>query len=139
SDPRYFRCNSPLAIESLWVGDTQSAIGDDPPASAPWGNCDLDYPRESIVSPYPFKTAEAHYQALLEETRERGGPTQHTYETLPGDEWNGVYTHPRFVPDNEYWFNMRHSQVPTILSLLTEEYRERVVQETYHHGHTNKP
>jgi hypothetical protein len=34
---------------------------------------------------------------------------------------------------------MRHSQVPTILSLLTEEYRTRMVQETYHHGHTNKP
>lgn len=34
---------------------------------------------------------------------------------------------------------MRHVQVPTILSLLTEEYRARVVQETYHHGHTNKP
>ncbi len=34
---------------------------------------------------------------------------------------------------------MRHVQVPTVLSLLTEEYRKRVVQETYHHGHTNKP
>src|SRR5690606_1839440 len=61
------------------------------------------------------------------------------YKTVPGDEWNGVYRQPRFVPDNEHWFNMRHVQVPTILSLLTEEYRTRVVQETYHHGHTNKP
>ena len=139
SDPRYFRCNSPLAIESLWVGNGPSLIGDDPPASAPWGHCDRDYPRESIVSPYPFETAEAHYAALLEETRERGGPTVHTYETIPGDEWNGVYRQPRFVPENEHWFNMRHVQVPTILSLLTEEYRTRVVQETYHHGHTNKP
>jgi glyoxylase-like metal-dependent hydrolase (beta-lactamase superfamily II) len=34
---------------------------------------------------------------------------------------------------------MRHVQVPTILSLLTEEYRKRAVQEAYHHGHTNKP
>jgi hypothetical protein len=137
-DPRYFRCNSPLAIESLWVG-TSSAIGDDPPGSAPWGHCDRDYPRESIVSPYPFDTAQEHYEALLEETRDRGGPAEPTYETLPGDEWNGIYTQPRFVPDNDYWFNMRHVQVPTILSLLTEEYRTRVVQETYHHGHTNKP
>ncbi len=30
-------------------------------------------------------------------------------------------------------------QVPTVLSLLTPEYQKRVVQETYHHGHTNKP
>jgi hypothetical protein len=139
SDPRYFRCNSPLAIESLWGGNGPSLIGDDPPESAPWGHCDRDYPRSSIVSPYPFETAQEHYEALLDETRERGGPTQHSYATVPGEEWNGVYRQPRFVPDNEYWFTMRHVQVPTILSLLTEEYRERLVQEAYHHGHTNKP
>ena len=136
SDPRYFRCNSPLAIEGLW--GASGIIGDDPPASAPWGHCDRDYPRESIVSPYPFETAEAHYNALLEETRSRGGPTEHTPATLP-HEWNGVYRQPRFSPRNEYWFTMRHVQVPTILSLLTEEYRTRAVQEAYHHGHTNKP
>ena len=139
SDPRYFRCNSPLAIESLWAGNGPSLIGDNPPGSAPWGHCDRDYPRESIVSPYPFDTAQKHYEALLEETRERGGPTEHTYTTIPGDEWNGIYRQPRFVPSNEYWFTMRHVQVPTILSLLTEEYQTRLVQETYHHGHTNKP
>ncbi len=139
SDPRYFRCNSPLAIESLWGGNGPSVIGDDPPRSAPWGHCDRDYPRESIVSPYPFASAQAHYEALLAETRERGGPTEHTYATIPGDEWNGIYRQPRFVADNEYWFTMRHVQVPTILSLLTDEYQTRLVQETYHHGHTNKP
>jgi hypothetical protein len=138
NDPRYFRCNSPLAIESLWGGNAPSVIGDDPPRSAPWGHCDRDYPRESIVSPYPFKTAQEHYGALRAETTRRGGPTEHTPATLP-HEWNGVYRQPRFSPNNEYWFTMRHVQVPTILSLLTPEYRMRVVQETYHHGHTNKP
>ncbi|MEY2854320.1 MAG: hypothetical protein RL030_1452 [Pseudomonadota bacterium] len=138
SDPRYFRCNSPVAIESLWGGNAASAIGDDPPASAPWGHCDRDYPRESIVSPYPFRTALAHYEALLRETRARGGPQAHTPATLP-HEWNGIYRQPRFTPDNDHWFTMRHVQVPTVLSLLTPEYRKRVVQETYHHGHTNKP
>jgi hypothetical protein len=137
-DPRYFRCNSPFAIEGLWAGNP-NAIGAEPPGSAPWGHCDRDYPRESIVSPYPFRTAQAHYDALLDETRRRGGPTAHSQATLPGDEWNGIYRQPRFIPNNDYWFNMRHSQVPTILSLLTEEYRTRMVQETYHHGHTNKP
>src|SRR5690606_5681274 len=92
SDPRYFRCNSPLAIEGLW--GASRIIGDDPPASAPWGHCDRDYPRESIVSPYPFATAQEHYNALLEETRGRGGPTEHTPATLP-HEWNGVYRQPR--------------------------------------------
>jgi hypothetical protein len=37
SDPRYFRCNSPLAIESLWTGPDGGLIGKNPPASAPWG------------------------------------------------------------------------------------------------------
>jgi hypothetical protein len=137
SDPRYFRCNSPLAIESIWGGNAPGAMGDGP-ASAPWGHCDRDYPRESIVSPYPFATAQEHYAALLAETRERGGPRVQTKLTLP-DEWDGVYRQPRFSPNNEYWFTMRHVQVPTVLSLLTPEYQKRVVQETYHHGHTNKP
>jgi hypothetical protein len=34
---------------------------------------------------------------------------------------------------------MRHVQVPTVLSLLTEDYQTRLVQEAYHHAHTNKP
>jgi hypothetical protein len=138
SDPRYFRCNSPAAIEDQWGGTQASVVGDDPPATAAWGYCDRDYPREAIVSPYGFDTARAHYAALLEETRERGGPTEHTYATVPG-EWTGIYKHPVRTLDNQHWFFMRHVQVPTVLSLLTEEYQTRVVQETYHHGNTNKP
>ncbi|MGW8368403.1 MAG: hypothetical protein ACWGPN_06950, partial [Gammaproteobacteria bacterium] len=138
SDPRYFRCNSPAAIEDLWGANQGALVGDDPPQSAPWGFCDRDYPRESIVSPYPFKTAQEHYEALLEETRARGGPTKHTYATVPG-EWTGVYAHPGFTPNNQYWYRMRHLQVPTVLSLLTEEYQTRMVQETYHQGNTNAP
>jgi hypothetical protein len=138
SDPRYFRCNSPAAIEDLWGGNRPSLMGDDPPVTAAWGYCDRDYPREAIVSPYPFRTAQEHYAALLEETRQRGGPTRHTYATVPG-EWTGVYRHPGRTPNNQYWFRMRHVQMPTILSLLTPEYQTRMVQEAYHHGHTNKP
>ena len=138
SDPRYFRCNSPIAIENLWAGAAGGAIGPNPPASAAWGYCDRDVPRASIVSPYPFRTAQAHYEALLAETRKRGGPTVHTPATMPS-EWNGIYRQPRFSARNETWIGMRQIQVPTVLSLLTEEYRKRAVQEAYHHGHTNKP
>ena len=128
TDPRYFRCNSPEAIEAQWADDLN---GDDPPRTAAWGYCDRDYPREAIVSPYPFATAEEHYAALLEETQRRGGPTEHTYATVPG-EWNGRYVWPR----GQNWFaEMFWSQTPTILSLLTEEYQTRLVQEAYHHGH----
>ncbi len=66
----------------------------DPPRTAAWGYCDRDYPRAAIVSPYTFKTAQEHYEALLAETKTRGGPTQHTYATVPGD-WSGRYVWPR--------------------------------------------
>ncbi len=139
SDPRYFRCNSPVAIEEQWGANPGSGvIGSNPPASAAWGHCDRDYPREAIVSPYEFETAQAHYDALLAETTARGGPTKHTYATVPG-EWTGIYMHPGFTPGNAYWYRMRHNQMPTILSLLTPEYQQRMVQEAYHQGNTNAP
>jgi hypothetical protein len=137
TDPRYFRCNSPTAIEEMWGANGSRLIteGGGAPTAA-WGRCDGDYPRAAIVSPYKFKTAQAHYEALLAETRKRGGPTKHTYATVPG-EWTGRYMHPGFTPGNAYWYRMRHNQVPTILSLLTPEYQTRMVQQTYHEGNTN--
>jgi hypothetical protein len=132
SDRRYFRCNSPYALEAQW---SDGVIGNDPPRTAAWGHCDRDYPRSAIVSPYGFKTAQAHYGALLEETRRRGGPTQHTYATVPG-EWSGRYLWRR----GQNWYaELLWNQVSTILSLLTEEYQTRMVQEMYHDGHTNTP
>jgi hypothetical protein len=136
SDPRYFRCNSPWAIEAQrgsYGGVT--SIGRDPPRSAAWGYCDRDYPREAIVSPYPFATAQSHYAALLNETRGRGGPTEHTYATIPA-EWNGRYVWPR----GQNWYaELFWNQMPTILSLLTQQYRTRMVQEAYHTANTNAP
>jgi hypothetical protein len=138
-DPRYFRCNSPVALEELWGAIGTKLMDASKGAKAgPWGYCDRDYPKAAIVSPYPFKTAQAHYEALLEETTKRGGPTKHSYATVPG-EWSGRYMHPGFTPGNAYWYRMRHSQMPTILSLLTPEYQTRFVQETYHQAVSNTP
>ncbi len=137
SDPRYFRCNSPGALEQQWAafGGGPGVIGAAPPATAAWGHCDRDYPRDAIVSPYPFATAAEHYAALLEETRQRGGPTEHTYASVPG-EWSGRYVWPR----GQNWYaELFWNQFPTILSLLTEEYQTRMVQQAYHQGHTNAP
>jgi hypothetical protein len=136
TDPRYFRCNSSAAIEEMWGANGDRLMGAAGAATAPWGRCERDYPREAIVSPYKFKTAQEHYEALLAETRKRGGPTQHTYATVPG-EWTGRYMHPGFTPGNAYWYRMRHNQVPTILSLLTPEYQKRMVQQEFHEGNTN--
>ena len=136
TDPRYFRCNSPRALEVQRGAIFGTTIGKDPPRTAAWGYCDRDYPRKAIVSPYPFKTAQAHYEALLAETHKRGGPTQHTYATVPG-ELNGWYA-PGGFPDN--WYAMElWNQIPTVLSLLTPEYQTRMVQQAYHQANTNVP
>jgi hypothetical protein len=137
TDPRYFRCNSPEALESQRGAIAvlfPPVIGDDPPRSAAWGYCDRDYPRKAIVSPYAFKTAQAHYEALLQETRGRGGPTAHNYTTFPAD-WSGRYQLSDFV-ENWYQFLLAN-QFSTILSLLQPEYQKRMVQDAYHQGNSN--
>lgn len=154
-DPRYYRCNSPISLDSI-RGDYSSgpaAVDDNDPATAAWGHCDRDYPREAIVSPYPFQTAQAHYEALLAEAKGRGGPTAHTRETLP--DWNGRYTRnlnrvfgrgrrggagealPPEYAEPPQWIVGWATQMPTILSLLTPEYQQRFVQQTYHQANTN--
>ena len=139
SDPRYFRCNSGFGIEQQRQATPFGAatIGDDPPRTAAWGRCDRDYPRQAIVSPYPFETARAHYEALLAETTQHGGPTAHTYATVPG-EWTGRYRDPDLETLWGTWYGMNYNQIPTILSLLTEEYQTRLVQQAYHQVNTNK-
>ena len=54
-------------------------------------------------------------EALLAEATKRGGPTQHTYKTVPG-ELNG-----RYAPGNgfENWYSMMLAvQLPTVLRIV---------------------
>ncbi|RYD88378.1 MAG: hypothetical protein EOP61_33665, partial [Sphingomonadales bacterium] len=138
TDPRYFRCNSPMGIETQRGTHGTSflgTMGDDPPRTAAWGRCDRGLPRAAIISPYPFRTAQAHYEALLAETRQRGGPTRHTAATMP-DELSGRYS--RWFPDN--WFSGPWGlQMTTMLSLLKPEYQKRLVQEQYHIAVSDAP
>ena len=151
-DARYFRCNSTIALDSQW-GDYSSApkyIEDDP-ATGAWGHCEIDYPRERIVSPYPYATAKAHFEALLAEARSKGGPTQYSRERMPPD-WDGRYTRdinivfglmqagqdpvvPSEFHEPPQWIIGYYNQVPTILSILTPEYQQRLVQQLYHQAH----
>jgi hypothetical protein len=138
TDPRYYRCNSSFALEQqrgATVTFSEPLIKDDPKTAA-WGFCDRDYPRAAILSPYPFKTAQEHYAALLAETKAHGGPTQQTRETLPL-EWNGLYQ--QVSPMIFTWYGNLWSQISTIVSLLTPEYQKRMVQQTYHEGNTSAP
>jgi hypothetical protein len=88
-----------------------------------------------MVSPYTFKTAQAHYDALLAETKQRGGPTQHTYATVPG-ELTGRYGID-FRGDTDWYASMRVMQVSTVMTLLTPEYQKRFVQMFYHEAVSN--
>ena len=134
SDKRYFRCNSGLALEQQH-GASGFAIRDRryPPRTAAWGNCDRDYPRAAIVSPYEFETAEAHYEALLAERSARGGPTEHTYATMPG-EWIGVTPAQGRSWRSSTWYGCCWNQIPTVLSLLTPSIKRGMVQQAYHEG-----
>ena len=70
-DKRYYRCNNPRQLYAMW---DRQRIGPKPPESASWGDCDDDWPRERIVSPYPYKTAKEHYEALLAAGEVEGRP-----------------------------------------------------------------
>ncbi len=99
-----------------------------------WGDCNLDRDIADIVSPYDYQTAEEHYNALLAEAEEAGGPTIHTRQTMP--EWDGNYT--RGAAD-EQWVYGRNLQSSTMLSVLTPQYQEYMAQENYHEGVSNSP
>ncbi len=113
-DKRYYRCNIPFA-----VGDgRQALIGANPPAMANWGDCNRDVDRASILSPYPYKTAQEHYNSLLDAAKAKGGPTKYTKATVP--DWDGYYQ-----PSNvqgRAWLQ-GNSQMATMVSLLTRSIR----------------
>jgi hypothetical protein len=109
-----------------------------------------------MVSPYAYKTAREHYEALLAAAKKRGGPTKYTKATTP--DWDGFYDRDRdpsasdtpgyqgpdrrpqgepWIARNERWLWGGINQVPTILSLLTPEYQKRMVQMLYHEGVNN--
>jgi hypothetical protein len=153
SDPRYYRCNTPREIvEAIWE---TGRIGANPPTSASWGDCDQsrDVPRDKIVSPYPYKTAQQHYEALMAQAKAHGGPTTYTKATTP--DWDGFYDRDRDASASdtpgymgsdwrargfgraERWQFGGVDQASVIVSLLTPEYQKRYVQMLYHEGVDN--
>ncbi|HET9362772.1 MAG TPA: hypothetical protein VFO58_23645 [Vicinamibacterales bacterium] len=132
-DKRYYRCNNPRQLYAMW--DSQR-IGATPPESASWGNCDDDWPRERIVSPYPYKTAKEHYDALMAQAKAKGGPTVYTKATVP--DWDGYYRRDGAADRGSEWI-WGVTQAPTVLALLTPEYQKRMVQTAYHEAVTNAP
>ena len=132
-DKRYYRCNVPQRTTEMW---NEQRIGPNPPQSASWGDCNVDYPREKILSPYPYKTAKEHYEALMAAAKAKGGPTVYTKATMP--DWDGYYRRDGQADHGSDWI-WGVSQAPTVLSVLTPEYQKRMVQLTYHEAVTNAP
>ena len=132
SDPKYFRCNISRNITEMWA---QQRMGDNPPSTAGWGDCSRDYAAANIKSPYPYKTAKEHYEALMAEATKKGGPTVHTRQTLP--DWDGFYTRNQQDGGTQWLWGI--SQPSTMLSLLTPEYQQRMVQGIFHESVTNAP
>ena len=124
TDKRYTRCNTPRQLTDMW---RDNRVGQ-------WGDCNLDRDPDDIVSPHPYKTAQEQYEALMAEATKAGGPTVHTRETLP--DWDGRWR--RGAPE-EQWVWGRNLQTATMLSLLTPEYRQRMVQQNYHEAVNNSP
>jgi hypothetical protein len=132
-DKRYYRCNTPRQLSEIW---NQRRIGPNPPTSASWGDCNTDLTRESILSPYPYKTAKEHYAALMAAAKAKGGPTVYTKATTP--DWDGYYQRDTQADHGAEWI-WGVSQASTVLSLLTPEYQKRMVQLIYHEAVTNAP
>jgi hypothetical protein len=132
-DPRYFRCNTPRQLTDLW---TEGRMGEDPPRSTAWGDCTADYPAANIRSSLPHETAGDHYRALVSEAAAAGGPQGPSREALTA--WDGVYA--RSAQDTgTQWIHGRINQTSTILSLLTPEYQQRMVQMNFHEAVNNAP
>src|SRR5262245_15162004 len=62
TDKRYTRCNTPRQLTDMWTNDR---FGE-------WGDCKVDRDVSRIVSPYSYKTAEEHYNALLAKAKASG-------------------------------------------------------------------
>jgi len=132
-DKRYYRCNNPRQLYDMW---NTGRIGPNPPQSASWGNCDDDWPRDRIVSPYAYKTAREHYEALMAQAKAKGGPTVYTKATVP--DWDGYYQRNGQADHGSEWI-WGVTQSPTVLSLLTPKFQTYMVQTSYHEAVTNAP
>lgn len=119
ADPRYTRCNSPWRIDRMWV---DGVVGE-------WGDCGDGLSVEQLESPLPYETAEEHYNALLAQAKEKGGPTVYDRARPPPD-WDGYYnTRGR---QQEQWSFGNNVQAGTLMQVLTPEYRRRFTQALYH-------
>jgi hypothetical protein len=124
ADPRYTRCNSPWRIDDMWV---RGFVGE-------WGDCKDGLSVKELTSPYPYKTAEEHYNALLTKAKAHGGPTIYDRDHPPPP-WDGYYNS-RGLQQKQWSFG-NNVQAGTLMQMLTPEYQRRFAQALYHVGVSN--
>ena len=125
-DPRYTRCNTPQRIDEMWVDDF---VGE-------WGDCEHGLSVEELKSPYPYATAEEHYNALLAQAKAKGGPTIYDRNNPP-PAWDGYYNSRTL--QQEQWTFGNNVQAGTLMQMLTPQYQQRFAQALYHVGVSNSP
>ena len=126
-DPRYTRCNTPAQLTNMVVANR---VGN-------WGDCSFGISVDDIVSPYPYKTAEEHYRALMAQAEANGTLVQHDRTSLP--EWDGWYFRGEGFRGPAQWTNGDILLASTMISLLTPEYQTRMTQMNYHETVNNAP
>ena len=105
ADPAYYRNNTARELTDMQVDNRYGEEGS--------GADNFD-----IRSPYPYRTAEEHYAAWLEESN---GGTDHTLRTLP--DWDGLWG------GGGSWLGSRNIQASTIAAAMTPQYQEYYVQQ----------
>ena len=131
TDKRYFRCNSPWAIEAQ-----HGAYGgvhvdwQRPAAHRRVGILRSRLPARGDREPVQVQDgAGALRRAAGRDARSGRPDAAHLCDGA--GEWNGRYVWPR----GQNWYaELYWNQMPTVLSLLTPEYQTRMVQEAYHNG-----
>jgi hypothetical protein len=126
ADPRYTRCNSPRRIDEMWV---DNFVGE-------WGDCEDGLSVKELTSPYPYKTAAEHYEALLAKAKAHGGPTVYD-RNHPPPAWDGYYNSRGL--QQEQWSFGNNVQAGTLMQVLTPEYQRRFAQALYHVAVSNSP
>jgi hypothetical protein len=104
-DPAYYNYNTARELTDMQVENRYGERGSGTDAY-------------ELASPYPYRSAEAHYQAWLE--RANGG-TRHSFDSLPN--WDGIWGGGRS------WLDSEDVQASTVARMLTPQYREYYVQQ----------
>lgn len=119
TNPAYYRNNTAGQLRgmALDIVAPEGATGQ-PAGAKPYGSAGTARPgAANLASPYPFKTAQEHYDAWL---KAANGGTKHTKATIP--DWSGRW-------EGGGGFGGGQSPPSDIVKYLTPQYQEYYVQE----------